>query len=382
MIRSVEFRNFKSLREVKLDLERFTVLVGPNASGKTTILQGLDILTRLYGQEPQDLFRGDLDPFLLYTRGAAGPIELLLEQGDSALKFTGTPKGGSPATGSPHQPSNGQGRPWEFGRVGRMGPAEAQGDPSVWVTPHALKGPTAAFLRLDPKRLSDPSYSPGESPQIEPDGTGLASALAYTALNQPDTFAALKETLRGLFPYVRGVRFERVRVLRATEEPTKTDHGWVPVTAPRTYWGESIVFDMEGAPGIPAAHASDGTVLVLGLLAAIMGADRRQLVLLDDLDHGLHPKAQRDLVGLLRKLLDEMPDLQIVATTHSPYLLDQMRPEEVRLTTRRPDGSVACGRLDEHPDFERWREAMTPGEFWSMVGEKWVAERRAQEVGA
>jgi predicted ATPase len=125
---------------------------------------------------------------------------------------------------------------------------------------------------------------------------------------------------------------------------------------------------------------SDGTLLVLGLLTVLVGTDDRpHLILLDDLDHGLHPKAQRDLVALLRKLLEQKPEMQIVATTHSPYLLDHLSPDEVRLTTRRSDGSVACARLDEHPDFGHWKEAMTPGEFWSMVGEKWVAERQVQE---
>jgi len=95
---------------------------------------------------------------------------------------------------------------------------------------------------------------------------------------------------------------------------------------------------------------------------------------LDDLDRALHPQAQSDLVGLLRKLLDQSSDLQIVATSHSPYLLDQLHPEEVRLTAIRDDGSVACAGLDQHPAFEQWKETMAPGEFWSFVGESWVAE--------
>ncbi len=55
------------------------------------------------------------------------------------------------------------------------------------------------------------------------------------------------------------------------------------------------------------------------------------------------------------------------------------RPEEIRLTTLKDDGSVACARLDEHPEFEKWKETMAPGEFWSMVGEKWVAEAASKE---
>jgi len=41
VIRKVHFKNFRSLRDVELTLEPLTVLVGPNSSGKTTVLEGL-----------------------------------------------------------------------------------------------------------------------------------------------------------------------------------------------------------------------------------------------------------------------------------------------------------------------------------------------------
>jgi predicted ATPase len=41
VIRTVHFKNFRSLRDVELTLEPLTVLVGPNSSGKTTVLEGL-----------------------------------------------------------------------------------------------------------------------------------------------------------------------------------------------------------------------------------------------------------------------------------------------------------------------------------------------------
>ncbi len=113
---------------------------------------------------------------------------------------------------------------------------------------------------------------------------------------------------------------------------------------------------------------------MLGLLKILMGGDRPDLILLDDIDRGLHPKAQREVVGLLRLVLEQNPGLQIVATTHSPYLVDNLRPEEVRLTTLGDDGTVSIAGLIDHPDFDRWKDEMAPGEMWSLFGEKWVGE--------
>src|SRR5260370_16247462 len=44
MIESIEFKNFKSLRDTKLPLQPLTSLVGPNCSGKSTVLQALQSL--------------------------------------------------------------------------------------------------------------------------------------------------------------------------------------------------------------------------------------------------------------------------------------------------------------------------------------------------
>lgn len=67
--------------------------------------------------------------------------------------------------------------------------------------------------------------------------------------------------------------------------------------------------------------------------------------------------------------------LQIVATTHSPYLLDYVEADEVLLTSLGDDGYAAVKPLTEHPDYERWKDVMAPGEFWSTVGERWITEQ-------
>lgn len=44
------------------------------------------------------------------------------------------------------------------------------------------------------------------------------------------------------------------------------------------------------------------------------------------------------------------------------------------MTTISDDGTARCGNLVDHPDFEKWKDEMMPGEMWSIFGEKWVAD--------
>ena len=45
-------------------------------------------------------------------------------------------------------------------------------------------------------------------------------------------------------------------------------------------------------------------------------------------------------------------------------------------------GSAQCGSLVDHPDFNRWKDTMLTGEFWSMVGEKWLLEKQGKAHAA
>jgi len=69
MIQTVSFKNFKALRDLTISLERFTVLVGPNASGKTSVLQGLDSLFFLRHNDP-GYFSKERDFYVLRSHGA------------------------------------------------------------------------------------------------------------------------------------------------------------------------------------------------------------------------------------------------------------------------------------------------------------------------
>jgi len=46
----------------------------------------------------------------------------------------------------------------------------------------------------------------------------------------------------------------------------------------------------------------------------------------------------------------------------------------ILLTSLDDEGYAVVKPLTDHPEYERWKDLMAPGEFWSTVGEKWVTE--------
>lgn len=384
MIHKLTLQNFKGIESAELDLERLTVIVGPNASGKTSVLQSLHLLLALANPDNK---RSEL----LESHGGAAAIHRRGSQEQAALVQVSGQWQQQPGTLSMNLV------PAEFLRTSgqRRFNLTVRGDvgaefeipeipASGWTPPNLQeqleKLPIAVLrewaahtlLRLEARRLAEPSYTEAVEPRMESDGSGLASVLAQMALSRPDDFSALLAALRAIIPQVVRIRLSLAEVKRQESETIHVNTEAVTRTFTRSYSGQRILLDVVGADGIPSQGASEGTLLVLGSLGVLFSSPRPKLVLLDDLDRALHPRAQKDLVAQLRALLERDPELQIIATSHSPYLVDQLDPKEVRLSTVLPEGTIRFAALTQHPDFERWKEAMRPGEFWSTVGESWV----------
>jgi len=70
---------------------------------------------------------------------------------------------------------------------------------------------------------------------------------------------------------------------------------------------------------------SDGTIQTIALLTAIFDP-RSPLVVIEEPENSIHPRALRNLVEDFRLASEKK---QILLTTHSPILIDQLKPEEV-----------------------------------------------------
>ncbi|ATB44266.1 hypothetical protein CYFUS_009753 [Cystobacter fuscus] len=364
MITSIQLRSFKGHLDTIVPLERLTVLVGPNGTGKTSVLQALRLISELAHNRAENVLRGDLRPQDLLSRSRQGPTTLAVQGRDNAQDWSLVLQFAEPDPQGVHKEILRR-TEWLYGSYSgdprtelhalQHARSEAEGNkiPSL-VSP-------AVLYHFDARRIAAAAYSSEENPAVDADGGNTAVVLAALKLEREEIFEQIESELRKIVPSV-----QRIRVRRVKMPPTDNSN------EPRV--GNKIFIDFQGAPDVPAHGASEGTLVTLALLTALFSPNRPRILLLDDIDQSLHPQAQMELMGELKRLLENFPELQLVATTHSPYILDAIEPSDVRVFAPRKDGLIACRSLSDHPQAEKMRGVLTTGQLWSLDPEwRWVA---------
>ncbi len=105
-------------------------------------------------------------------------------------------------------------------------------------------------------------------------------------------------------------------------------------------------------------HQGAGETTVAELIQADL--PKNALILIDEIESSLHPRAQRRLIRDLAERCREV-ELQIVLTTHSPYVLDELPPQARAYIMAPPGGreimygvspEFALTKMDEVPVHE------------------------------
>ncbi|MDE2654588.1 MAG: AAA family ATPase [Gemmatimonadetes bacterium] len=102
---------------------------------------------------------------------------------------------------------------------------------------------------------------------------------------------------------------------------------------------------------VPSWTASDGTIRLLALTLLAYLPDNREVYLLEEPENGVHPLA---LEGI-RDSVSSAYDAQVLVTTHSPALLSLVEPSEVLCFDKNEDGATDIIRGSEHPVLADWQ---------------------------
>ena len=320
MIESIQFQNFKVLRDTTLPLGRCTILVGPNGSGKSTVLQALEAV-----REPQSVSYPSLVTVgIPQTEGQA--VEVRFNWGD--------PHRGVAPFAQWTQDGN-----RKRGVHVSEGAAESRSQIN-----HVIPG--IRIFSFDARAVAGPA-AVSDKAELGTDGSNLAAVLDRLRDEEPDRFDAVNSQLGQWLPEFDCILFER-------------PHQGKKSIALRT---------REGHYGIPASDLSQGTLIALALLTLAYLPDPPPLIGLEEPDRGIHPRLLRHVKDALHRLShpescgEKREPIQVIATTHNPYFLDLFKPEEI----------VIANRLDQEVRFERLSEQSNIDEILgdAPLGEAW-----------
>ena len=135
--------------------------------------------------------------------------------------------------------------------------------------------------------------------------------------------------------------------------------------------GSVQIFFTEGDTSIPATRLSDGALRYLCLLAILYNPNPPPVVCMEEPELGLHP----DIVaGLARHLRAASERMQLIVTTHSDILVDALSdmPESV-VVFENNDGATRMNRLDAS-GLSEWLEEYRLGQLWTsgqIGGTRW-----------
>ena len=307
MIESIEFTNFKALRKTALPLAPFTLLLGPNGSGKTSVLQALRGLAVIAAQREgiprQDGAQGGLAWTSLLSitaedRNAALELKLRLRLNKQSILAAFQWLSNRQTTTFTNV--NGTGLPTNDAKLllqwlGRM-----------------------QVYSLDFSAIAQPSAV--NAGPLQWNGAGLAAVLDDLKDNHPERWDVLLAEMRRWIPEYDYIMFDK----------------------PQPGSKAIVLRTKKGGYRIPAKDLSQGTLIALALLTLAYLPNPPSLVALEEIDRGLHPRLLRHLQDALYRLSypescgETRPPIQVIATTHSPYLLDLYRehPDEIVLAQK------------------------------------------------
>ncbi len=355
MLRRVELRNWRSIQSQALELGPVNIFIGPNAAGKSSVIDALRFLT--------DTVRSDLESALA-RRGGLENIRFRGAEPDAPVTIS--IECSAPGAGAPHNLLNveyqisialeghrpvvvkeelrdrsqrdecdaskglcflsrsGKGLAFRDGRreglefdTGTSGVLALQALGFLLALPQirALRGAIESwvFLNTDPSPLRQPQQS---------EDTVANVLWTLRMKGKEEKVERILENLRALLSHIGDVQttleLSGFVMLRLVEQPFGTS------------------FDV--------LALSDGTLRLLALLTALETMPEDSLLCVEEPECGLHPLILGPLLNIIREYCGNSTR-QVLLTTHSPALINVARPDEVIVVVRNPAGASEFQRF-------------------------------------
>ncbi len=112
-----------------------------------------------------------------------------------------------------------------------------------------------------------------------------------------------------------------------------------------------MIYEYEGGLKVPSWMVSDGTLRLTALTLPAYLADLRGIYLIEEPENGIHPRA----VATVYDSLSSMYEAQVLLATHSPVVLSAASMDDVLCFAKNDDGSTDIVLGTEHPTLRQWQ---------------------------
>ncbi len=375
-IETLRVRNYRALREVLFSkITPVMVLVGPNGSGKSTVFDVFNFLSECFQYGLRHAWDRRGRERELKTRGEEGPVKIEIQYREKpslpliTYHLAIDEKAKAPVVVEEWmQWRRGQrGRPFRFleyregqGRAvsGEMPdekdkrvdiPLRSPDLIAVNTLGRFAEHPRVAALR---EFITDwyVSYLSIDDARRQPEA-GPQERLTKTGDNLPNVIQYLKEQHSERLEKIIEVLQRRVPGLERVEAEPMPDG--------------RLLLQIKDAPfkrPVLSRFASDGTLKMLAYLTVLYDPEPPQFIGIEEPENYLHPR-------LLPELAEECgaagEKSQLLVTTHSPFLLNSFRPEQIRVLYRDERGFTQTERASDIEGIPQFvREGATMGYLW------------------
>lgn len=397
MIETFRVQNFKALRDVTLNLTPIHLLIGPNDSGKTSILEAVAALCRSVDRPILSAFCGRWQGTELVTDANADTsIELechcnTQSEFEYRLETEFARNGKAPRIQEELLD----------GDLGHFALRPADGGHkeslvNLWNSRSDIAlSRTLSLTQMDPSRAFSEVYDAlsgvhlyrwnarllsipcaldtSSGFEMHASGFGLARSLDAILSYDRLQFDALEKRFKGLFSEVEAIRLISTH---AFSTPSTLDE-LVPKLTDSPGKGIYLRFRQHSFD-VPASQVSEGMLLVLAYLAVLYSPSPPRVLMVEEPENGLHPSRLASVVSMLRELVSEQSRTQVILTSHSPYIVSLFQPEEVTLCRKNAEGHVEVRRLSESKLVQQQSDVFSLGEIWPAEEEAIFAESSEQ----
>lgn len=350
----LKISGFRSLRNVTIELEPLTVLIGANGAGKSNLLWALEMV-RMLAFGSLQLFvseRGGASFLMHYGPRETPAIDIELEfhgenrenayyvrlgyGADESLVFLAERAG--------YRRLASQDWRWTDLGVGhRETRLREDPDPTSRTVLWWLRAINFYHFHDTSRRspLRTRWQSDASVQYLRSDGSNLPAFLYALKISEDPADKAAWRRIEGSLQRVAPF----VRELQPVQDRLGYSLQWV---------------DERGANFGPA-HLSDGTLRALALITALAQPESTMPLVssIDELELGLHPAALDILCGLISGAAERR---QVIVSTQSPVILDHVDASQV-VVTERHDAATEFHRLDERA-LQGWLEDYSLSELY------------------